>query len=234
MAYYRFNKGTAGGTNTGINSLTDLTSNAYNGTLSGFSLTGTTSNWVSGYPLAPVNQASNIVYSKGTATSTTISWSRAGTNAGGNYVKVFMAATSTGSAAPVEGTSYTANTVFKSGSQIGKSGWYCVYSGTGTSVAVTGLTSGSTYRTHVIEYQTVSGVNTLYNNATSTNNPLNYYTVTASTQASKLTFSVVSYTGFTASWTRGNGTANSSVYKRSNNRYCCSGKWNCIYSKYSI
>jgi len=48
MAYYNFNQGTAGGTNTGITTLTDRTSNAKNGTLNGFALTGSTSNWVAG------------------------------------------------------------------------------------------------------------------------------------------------------------------------------------------
>lgn len=48
IAYYNFNQGTPGGTNTGINSLVDKTSNAYNGTLNNFALSGSTSNWVTG------------------------------------------------------------------------------------------------------------------------------------------------------------------------------------------
>ena len=46
VAYYRFDQGTAGGTNTGLTTLNDLTSNANNGTLYNFALTGNTSNWV--------------------------------------------------------------------------------------------------------------------------------------------------------------------------------------------
>lgn len=46
--YYNFNQGIAGGTNTLLSSLIDKTSSANNGTLNGFALTGTTSNWVSG------------------------------------------------------------------------------------------------------------------------------------------------------------------------------------------
>jgi hypothetical protein len=45
--YYKFNQGTAGGTNTGISSLTDSKGNI-NGTLSGFALTGSNSNFASG------------------------------------------------------------------------------------------------------------------------------------------------------------------------------------------
>ncbi|MEL7532986.1 MAG: LamG-like jellyroll fold domain-containing protein [Bacteroidota bacterium] len=47
-AYYQFNEGVAAGTNTGLTSLVDLSGNGYNGTLNNFSLSGTTSNWVTG------------------------------------------------------------------------------------------------------------------------------------------------------------------------------------------
>ncbi len=47
VAYYNFNQGTAGDDNTGIETLPDLTTNANDGTLTGFALSGTTSNWVS-------------------------------------------------------------------------------------------------------------------------------------------------------------------------------------------
>ena len=46
VAYYTFDQGTAGGTNTGQTSLTDLSGNAYTGTLNNFALTGATSNWI--------------------------------------------------------------------------------------------------------------------------------------------------------------------------------------------
>jgi hypothetical protein len=51
VAYYNFNQGVPAGDNTGINTLSDKTSNSYNGTLNNFALNGTTSNWVSGAPL---------------------------------------------------------------------------------------------------------------------------------------------------------------------------------------
>ncbi|MEW6061494.1 MAG: LamG-like jellyroll fold domain-containing protein [Bacteroidota bacterium] len=46
QAYYQFNHGTAGGTNTGLTTLYDATSNSNNGTLNNFALTGTSSNYI--------------------------------------------------------------------------------------------------------------------------------------------------------------------------------------------
>lgn len=48
VAYYKFNQGTAGGTNTGLTTLNDNQTNgtAINGTLNNFALAGSTSNWV--------------------------------------------------------------------------------------------------------------------------------------------------------------------------------------------
>jgi len=48
VAYYNFNQGVAGGTNTGLTALTDRSGNAYNATLKNFTLNGTVSNWVNG------------------------------------------------------------------------------------------------------------------------------------------------------------------------------------------
>ena len=62
VAYYPFNQGVAGGTNTGVTTLNDLTNGASNGTLNGFALSGATSNWVSG--------ATALVVPTATATDT--------------------------------------------------------------------------------------------------------------------------------------------------------------------
>jgi hypothetical protein len=48
IEYYKFNQGTANGTNTGVTSLTDASGNSNTGTLYNFALTGTTSNWADG------------------------------------------------------------------------------------------------------------------------------------------------------------------------------------------
>jgi len=49
--YYNFNQGVAGGNNTAVNSLIDLSGNNNNGVLNNFALTGATSNWVAGQTL---------------------------------------------------------------------------------------------------------------------------------------------------------------------------------------
>lgn len=51
VAYYQCNEGMAGGTNTGINSLPDLSGNNNNGTLLNFALSGAASNWTAGAPI---------------------------------------------------------------------------------------------------------------------------------------------------------------------------------------
>ena len=71
VANYHFNQGIAGGTNTSVTSLVDATG-TNNGTLFGFALTGTTSNWVSpggvisgfttsALPLAEINITGNAI-----------------------------------------------------------------------------------------------------------------------------------------------------------------------------
>jgi len=51
IAYYQFNQGFDALTNTGITTLTGATSNGFHGTLNGFDLTSTTSNWLGGSPI---------------------------------------------------------------------------------------------------------------------------------------------------------------------------------------
>jgi hypothetical protein len=54
VASYHFNQGTASGSNSGVTTLSDASGNNYSGTLSGFSLSGSTSNWVSSGVTLPV------------------------------------------------------------------------------------------------------------------------------------------------------------------------------------
>ena len=55
LAYYRFNQGFDGANNSTINTLTDSSGNNYNGTLNGFALSGTSSNWLAGSPINTIN-----------------------------------------------------------------------------------------------------------------------------------------------------------------------------------
>ncbi|MBD3863677.1 LamG-like jellyroll fold domain-containing protein [Olleya marilimosa] len=56
LAYYQFNQGTDATDNTSVTTLIDATTNAYNGNLINFGLTGNTSNWLAGSPIgiAPI------------------------------------------------------------------------------------------------------------------------------------------------------------------------------------
>ena len=124
--------------------------------------------------VAPTVQASGVTFANTTNTSITISW----TNGNGSARAVFVKAASSGSPSPVNSTTYTANTSFASRTQIGSTGWYCVYNGTGTTVPVTGLSSGTAYQVNVIEYSGTPG-NELYAITTDTGNPIGFTTATA-------------------------------------------------------
>jgi len=67
----------------------------------------------------PTTQASNITASSIQTTQATISW----TNGNGSARAVFIKQVNTGTVSPTDNTTYTANTVFGSGTQIGSSGW---------------------------------------------------------------------------------------------------------------
>ncbi|MBF0102777.1 MAG: hypothetical protein HQK77_17890, partial [Desulfobacterales bacterium] len=58
--YYNFNQGTESGSNAGITTLTDTAGTAQNGTLCNFALTGSTSNWMTGYVPAPPGAATHL------------------------------------------------------------------------------------------------------------------------------------------------------------------------------
>ena len=60
VGYYNFNQGIANGSNTGLNTLTDRSPSAINGTLLNMTLSGSTSNWVQGY--FPQISGNSIVY----------------------------------------------------------------------------------------------------------------------------------------------------------------------------
>jgi len=118
-------------------------------------------------PTPPSGQVSDIIYSNIGGHQFRIDWTRGN----GDGCAVFVLQGTTGLAPPVNNTSYPANTVFGTpASEIGSSGWYCVYDGTGTTVTVTGLSPATTYRVHICEYKLGSKT---YNTGTSNNNPLN-------------------------------------------------------------
>ncbi|PKP22146.1 MAG: hypothetical protein CVU05_05110 [Bacteroidetes bacterium HGW-Bacteroidetes-21] len=100
---------------------------------------------------APTTQASGFTPSAVTSTGMTISWTR-GNGTGG--VIVVARAGSSVNANPTSGNTYTGNSVFGSGDEIG-TGNFVVYKGTGTSVSITGLTQNINYYFSVFEYNTI-------------------------------------------------------------------------------
>lgn len=84
----------------------------------------------------------------GTGNSITVNWTR------GDGDGVIVVARPTASAAvdPVSGITYTANSAYGTAGTTTGSDNYVVYNGTGTSVNVTGLTSGTNYTFTVYEY----------------------------------------------------------------------------------
>jgi Concanavalin A-like lectin/glucanases superfamily/Putative metal-binding motif/CARDB len=64
IAYYNFNQGIAGGNNAGITTLTDKSPNHLNGILNNFTLSGSTSNWVSpsAFPVGTICSVPLLVY----------------------------------------------------------------------------------------------------------------------------------------------------------------------------
>ena len=161
----------------------------------------------------PSTQASGVNFTGTTQTGTTINWTSGNGTARAVFVALSSAPTST--PAPVNNTTYTANTAFGTGgTQIGATGWYCVYNGTGaTSVSISGLAVGTGYKAMVVEYTGAAGSEN-YNTTTGTNNPNSVTTISPTTinslnrvtgqytNASSVSFSAVfgaAVTGVTAS-----------------------------------
>lgn len=169
-------------------------------------------------PAKPTVQASiSYLYGYDSPPTITLGWK----NGDGEATAVFMAATSTGAPAPVDGTVYLqnaadpskqgwGNSTFGQGTQIGTSEWYCVYNGLGSGlggggVQIDGLQSGTIYRVMAVSYNGYSGGVPVYLTATTSNNPANYIR-----QASNVTAtSCASSNGscMTLGWQNGNGNA---------------------------
>lgn len=113
----------------------------------------------------PATQASSVNFTSVTTTGFTINW----TNGSGSNRVVLLKSGSAVDSDPVDGTTYTANAAFGSGTQIG-TGNYVVYNGSGSSVPVTGLTSGVTYYAAVYEYDGLSAVTNYLTTSPATGN----------------------------------------------------------------
>jgi uncharacterized repeat protein (TIGR03803 family) len=131
------------------------------------------------YPVYPqfsvfTTQASSITFSKIQTNELTFNW----IDGNGSKRAVFVKRDSEGSPSPVNNSTYNANTSFGSGSQIGTSGWYCVFNGTthSSGITITNLIPNTTYRVMVCEYDGNSG-NEQYKAITTIGNPQNQTTL---------------------------------------------------------
>ena len=116
---------------------------------------------------APITeQAHHIQFSRVDLTSFDVSWLRGN----GDQCVVFIKETESGTATPLDQQSYSANAIYGNGDQIGSSGWFCVYKGTGNTVTVPGLTAGKTYTLMVCEMNGSEG-NWQYLTSIATGNP---------------------------------------------------------------
>ncbi|AZB21729.1 hypothetical protein EG338_06325 [Kaistella haifensis] len=95
----------------------------------------------------PSIAATAVNFTNVTSSGFTVNW----TNGNGGARMVLIKEAGTVTADPQDGTGYTPNSIMGSGSQIG-AGNYVIYAGTGSSVAVTGLSAATTYHIAVYEY----------------------------------------------------------------------------------
>lgn len=113
---------------------------------------------------APTNPPTGTTAFSGT-TDTGTTWGTITKGADADGTIIFCRATSSNATDPANGTDYTANTTFGSGTEIASStGWFCVYKGTAAnpSVSVTGLTASTTYHFKAYSYN-CTGAGILYN-----------------------------------------------------------------------
>jgi hypothetical protein len=130
----------------------------------------------------PTTAASSITFSGINCAGMTSTW----TNGNGSNRIVVAKAGSAVSGTPVNSTTYTASTVFGSGSTIA-TGEYVIYNGSSNSIALTGLSGSTTYYFKVFEYNCSSGSENYLtasppsNSQATSANPTNTWTGTTST-----------------------------------------------------
>jgi len=107
-----------------------------------------------GQATEPTQASTGLTFTDIASTSMTVSW----TNGNGDNHLVIARLGNAVSTNPTDGTSYTASNTFGSGTGIGSG--FVVYSGSGNSFSLTGLTDGSIYYFAVYEYNGVGGSGT--------------------------------------------------------------------------
>jgi gliding motility-associated-like protein len=131
-------------------------------------------------------------------------WSRTGT---ADYSAVFVKAATSGTPTLADNQSYVSNTVFgNAASQVGGSGWYCVYNGNASTVNISGVSPGTAYRAMVVALNGNIGYEQYVSTVTS--NTTNYTTIPVPiSQAGNIVFTNTGATSTDISWANGAGTA---------------------------
>jgi hypothetical protein len=123
--------------------------------------------WVFIPNAAPTTQVANISFANISSTQMDINW----TNGNGTNRVVFVKQETGTITNPSDYTTYTASINWATkGTELGTSGYYCVYNGTGNSIRLTGLNASTQYTVQVFEYNGSAG-NEIYFTAVATNNP---------------------------------------------------------------
>ena len=99
----------------------------------------------------PTSASTNLVFSNVTSTSMKLTWTKGN---GTNHLVIARASNAV-SANPSDGTSYTANATYASGSLV--TSGYVVYSGSDSTFTMTGLTDATLYYFAVYEYNGTAG-----------------------------------------------------------------------------
>jgi len=148
-------------------------------------LTATTSSNPATWPIPkPTVQASSVTaFLPDGWSNLFVGWN----DGNGEATAVFMATSaSSGTPTPVDGVSYVqdrdhpwiqgyTSAVFGQGTQIGQSGWYCVYNGPNNGqIMIQGLQPGATYRTMAVSYNGLGLDSPTYLTAAASGNPVTY------------------------------------------------------------
>ncbi|MGD9781598.1 MAG: autotransporter-associated beta strand repeat-containing protein [Kiritimatiellia bacterium] len=159
----------------------------------------------------PTTQASSItVTGINEVTLTGIDW----TDGNGASRLVVVKAAGAVDSFPVDGTTYTANAAFGSGSEIG-AGNFVVHAGSGPLATLSGLTRDVVYHIRVFEFNG-SGTAENYLTSTASGNPISQTTMAEGPDSNPtdLVLSSIGTTGFTVSWTKGTQGTNTLIVIR--------------------
>ncbi|NCA82661.1 MAG: choice-of-anchor D domain-containing protein, partial [Opitutae bacterium] len=145
----------------------------------------------------PGASPNTLTFSGVSQTGMTIGWAGVSTQ-----VLVVVRGTNALSADPTDGTTYSASATYGGGTALG--GGYVVYSGTGSSVAISGLTTGTLYYVRVYNFNGGGGATENYR----TSDELAGSATTCPGVPTGLYASWTNFTAFTSAWTAVSGATN--------------------------